>query len=394
MHIETNTKGIDLKNAEPVKYSMDMEVAGKQQIAVNIKIEGEKEIPLQAGDIASLARKVLRHYDIKHGKTRAHIVYNILKGMIEMAKKKNISLNYYDDDAKKNRKIVMREKDIVVEEHDETGAIYKKEPVVVFDYGLFEASNAFDSGPQENRKLRVGIDKIMAHFNIAMEKVHEQYRDATERKRLGLRRGSTRMTLPNSFRLSPLKKILNFRTKTKFDFTTSVQTNGKTVSIGFKKNEFTLNVEGLKKPIKSRTLGKLLRHRQGGIRVFDGMERDICGQIYKTLIEDLRKNSKIARTSFGFEDSTTGRTYILDENGKFGYVTKEFMERPENKKLIRRGAISKRKYGIIKNPPLARQMCDAETIEELYRNPFLMGRLIKTMNNRMGLISSARETFS
>ncbi|MEI7918906.1 MAG: hypothetical protein WCH65_01470 [bacterium] len=62
------------------------------------------------------------------------------------------------------------------------------------------------------------------------------------------------MTLPTSFFLSPIKKILNARTTTNFDFATTVQSNGKSISIEFIKNKFTLNIDGLKKPISSRTL--------------------------------------------------------------------------------------------------------------------------------------------
>ena len=106
------------------------------------------------------------------------------------------------------------------------------------------------------------------------------------------------MTLPTSFWLSPIKKLINLRTTTKFDFSTTAQANGKSVNIEFKNNKFTLNMAGLKKPISSRTLGKLLRHREGGIRIFDGMERDICGKVYEELIKKMRENSKIARTNF------------------------------------------------------------------------------------------------
>ena len=102
----------------------------------------------------------------------------------------------------------------------------------------------------------------MGHFNFAMNELHYQYRQASERRWMGLRRGETRMTLPTSIRLSPIKKMINFRTTTKFDFTTNVQSNGKNVSIEFKDNTFTLNTDGLKKPIASKTLGKLLRHRE------------------------------------------------------------------------------------------------------------------------------------
>jgi len=70
------------------------------------------------------------------------------------------------------------------------------------------------------------------------------------------------MTLPTSFWLSPIKKIMNLGTTTKFDFSTTAESNGKNVNIEFKNNKFTLNMTGMKKPISSRTLGKLLRHRE------------------------------------------------------------------------------------------------------------------------------------
>jgi hypothetical protein len=34
------------------------------------------------------------------------------------------------------------------------------------------------------------------------------------------------------------------------------------------------------------------------VRIFDGMERDICGKIYEELIKKMRENTKIARTNF------------------------------------------------------------------------------------------------
>lgn len=41
------------------------------------------------------------------------------------------------------------------------------------------------------------------------------------------------------------------------------------------------------------------------------------------MIEKLRTNTKVARTNFGVSDPTTGRVYILDEDGEFGYVRAE-----------------------------------------------------------------------
>jgi len=58
---------------------MNMEVSGKQQILVNVKIGKNKEIKLKAGDPAAMVRKILQCEDIQHGKVRAHVVYNLIK---------------------------------------------------------------------------------------------------------------------------------------------------------------------------------------------------------------------------------------------------------------------------------------------------------------------------
>lgn len=392
VNITTNNRPEDLNKEEPVKYDMDMEVSGKQQILVNINIGKQKEIKLKAGDPAAMVRKILRCEDIPYGKVRAHIVYNIMKGFIQSAKKKDISLTYRHPDTGNMMVIKMEDKNIVLEEQDNQtnfGSTYRRNTTVLFDYQLFENSNTFDATRgDENRRLRVGIDQMMGHFNFAMNELHCQYRQASEKRRMGLRRGATRMTLPTSFWLSPIKKIMNLRTTTTFDFATNVQSNGKNISIDFSKNTFTLNIDGLKKPISSKTLGKLLRHRQGGIRVFDGMERDICGKIYEQVITKLRENTKIARTNFWVKDNMTGRTYILDSDGQLWYINAE--QAATDPHMIRRGMLSKRTYGIVNNPPAGRTMCDESETREVFKNPFLMGRLIKTMNNRMGIISSTR----
>ncbi|HMS91410.1 MAG TPA: hypothetical protein PKC87_04275, partial [Candidatus Absconditabacterales bacterium] len=392
VNITTNDRPEDLNNPEPVKYDMNLEVSGKQQILVNIKIDKQKEIKLKAGDPAAMVRTILQCEAIQYGKVRAHVVYNVMKGFIDSAKKKDISLTYRDPATGDMIVIRMDEKNIVLEQQDNQtnfGGTHRRNTTVLFDHQLFENTNTFDSATgNANRRLRIGIDRMMGHFNFAMNELHDQYRQASERRWMGLRRGETRMTLPTSFWLSPIKKMMNFRTTTKFDFSTNVQSNGKTISIDFKKNVFSLNVEGLKKPISGRTLGKILRFRQGGVRLFDGMERDICGKIYEELINKMRENTKIARTNFGVRDCITGRTYILDSDGQLGYISAE--QAAINPNMIRRGIVSHREYGIVDNPPAGRTMCDESETREVMKNPFLMGRLIKTMNNRMGVVSSTR----
>ena len=392
VNITTNDRPEDLNNPEPVKYDMDMEVSGKQQLAVNIKINKQKEIKLKAWDPAAMVRRILQCEDIQHGKVRAHVVYNVIKGFIKAAKQKDISLTYRDPWTGNMMIIKMDDDNIVLEQQDNQanfGATYRRNTTVIFDHKYFENTNTFDSTRgNENRRLRVGIDKLMGHFNFAMNELHDKYRKTTERRWMGLIRWETRMTLPTSFFLSPIKKILNARTTTNFDFATTVQSNGKSISIEFIKNKFTLNIDGLKKPISSRTLWKLLRHRKWGVRIFDGMERDICGKVYEELVKKMRENSKVAKTNFGVKDNISGRTYILDADGQLGYLTPE--QTNEQQKTIRRWWLSKREYGVVNNPPAGRTMCDESETKEIMKNPFLMGRLIKTMNNRMGIISSTR----
>lgn len=41
------------------------------------------------------------------------------------------------------------------------------------------------------------------------------------------------------------------------------------------------------------------------------------------MVEKLRTNTKIARSSFGIMDPKTGRMYIIDEDGELGYLRAE-----------------------------------------------------------------------
>ncbi|MEI7918908.1 MAG: hypothetical protein WCH65_01480 [bacterium] len=43
-----------------------------------------------------MVRRILQCEDIQHGKVRAHVVYNVIKGFIKAAKQKDISLTYRD----------------------------------------------------------------------------------------------------------------------------------------------------------------------------------------------------------------------------------------------------------------------------------------------------------
>jgi len=56
------------------------------------------------------------------------------------------------------------------------------------------------------------------------------------------------------------------------------------------------------------------------------------------MVEKLRGNTKIARSSFGVMDPKTGRMYILDEDGQLGYLRAE--------------EASRQQYNLRKNPSL------------------------------------------
>ncbi|MEI7918907.1 MAG: hypothetical protein WCH65_01475 [bacterium] len=86
--------------------------------------------------------------------------------------------------------IKMDDDNIVLEQQDNQanfGATYRRNTTVIFDHKYFENTNTFDSTRgNENRRLRVGIDKLMGHFNFAMNELHDKYRKTTERRWMGL----------------------------------------------------------------------------------------------------------------------------------------------------------------------------------------------------------------
>lgn len=319
VNISTNTHPEDLNNPEPEKYTLDLEVTPKNQFRVNIKIAWQEDFALKSWDPASLIRTVLRNDRIVNGKTRAHIAYNIIKWCIDMCKEKDISLRYRDPQTNHNMVIRTSDKNIIVEDQDSQtnyGGNNRRITQVLFDYKLFENTNTFEGNT--NRSLRRWIDALMVHFTSAMNQLHDQYRLTTENK------WRTKTKLPTSFFTSPIKKLLNLKTTTKFDFETTVtSSNGKKATVSLKKNTFSIMMDGLKKPIKGKSLGKLLEKRVGKVRIFDGIERDICGKVYESLITNMRKNTKIARSNFWVLDPMTGRAYIMDEDGEFGYIQAE-----------------------------------------------------------------------
>ena len=397
-----------IDNPEPVKYDMSINVTWKNSIEVEIKIDWTDEIIKQkSGQPSTLVRKIMRDQRIKHGKVRAHIGFNIYKSIIKMAQEKNISLTYRGMEWKmrgnrlhkswETRKIRLDKNwNIAITQIDHLTTTNTEKDIFVFDQNSFLNVNEFDVG-QTNWRLREGLETLWYHFNMAMNDLHTQYRKWTERRVLNLLHSRSRMKLPTSFRLSPIKKLLNCWTTTNFDFNTSVNSNWKNIRIDFRKNKFTIEMEWLKEPISSRDLWKLLNHRQWRVRVFDGMERDIVEWIYSSMISALRQNAKIARTNFWVVDDITWNMYVLDEDWQFGVIAREdfkWANKINNpmRWLFRRW---KKKWSLSKKrlDRVARRPLTPEEEKELLKNPFLMQRLVKAMNRRMWLWESLRSIF-
>ena len=65
-----------------------------------------------------MVKTILKCEDIKHGKVRAHVVYNVIKGFIQASKKKDISLTYRDPGTGDMMVIKMDGDNIVLEQQD------------------------------------------------------------------------------------------------------------------------------------------------------------------------------------------------------------------------------------------------------------------------------------
>jgi hypothetical protein len=146
VNITTNDRPEDLNNPQPEKYTLGLEISGKNAVSARIKIEGQEEFIRKAGNPTALIRNILNCSRIEHGKTRAHIAYNVIKGMIEMAKEKHINLTYRNPETNHNMVIRMDEKNIVLEDQDEItnygpGRTNRRITQVLFDYQLFKNTN-------------------------------------------------------------------------------------------------------------------------------------------------------------------------------------------------------------------------------------------------------------
>lgn len=382
VNIHTNTDPETTGSAEPLKYDMDVKVSWKNNIEVEIKIEWENNpIRIKSWDPAALVRKIMRDCRIRHWKARAHMSFNVYKAMVKMAKDNDISLQYrLNTWVHQTRYIDINDWNILIRETDNLVRLWRWEWRVIFDQKWFINSNQFGNY-DDSSSLRRGIDMLWRHFTLAMNQLHNQYRHWIERKFGTLFSSNSKMNFPTSFWSSPIKKLLNFRNSTNFDFDTTITSKWKNINVNFEKNKFTINMDWLEKPIESKDLWKILNTRQKWIRIFDGLERDIVGWIYVALVDKLRENRKIANTDFGVMDNITWNMYVLDVDWRFWIISRENLDTEWN-------PLKSWEYGRLNHRRLDRNTIDwfehwSSEEKELIKNPFLMWRLVKAMNKRL-----------
>jgi len=90
----------------------------------------------------------MRDHRIKYGKVRAHIAYNIYKSIIQIAKDKDLSLRYRQDnehmrllDIDENENIVLKNEDAWTNR----GGSNKADTQILFDQQLFKNTNDFNT---------------------------------------------------------------------------------------------------------------------------------------------------------------------------------------------------------------------------------------------------------
>ena len=87
----------------------------------NFKLDNGREVKLHGGNQTKLLHILLNDPQIPYGKMRVHMAYNVIKAMIRMAHKNNITLEYADKKSKKLVQLTLDSKyDIIIQHKDET----------------------------------------------------------------------------------------------------------------------------------------------------------------------------------------------------------------------------------------------------------------------------------
>ena len=369
--VHTNSGPEDSGNSESVKYKMNMNILWKNNITVDIDIDWQKHIPsMKSWNPTTIIQRIMKNSNIKSWKARVHMWYNVVKWFIEMAKEKNIDLNYYDSTTWKYVEIDVDDKtgNIILNNSEEISS-YAKSETIIFDYKKFLNTNTFDN-PTYNWSLRNGLFNCLSHFNKTMNNVHDRYANATRKRFWHKNRSKNRFSFP---RLNAIWGM---------NFDTSIQTKKWDINLKVERNKFTLSGWPIDWEISGKDLWKLLNKRIKKERIFDGVANDIMAWTYKAMIWKLREHSKIKKSSFWVKDDFTGKLYIIDSDWDFWVMTKR-------QESIEWNPIRwKKNIWQIHSLPLGMNKLSENETEWLLRNPEIMPILIKAMSKRVWFSNS------
>lgn len=351
---ELNSQKVSLDKGKEISYDMGLSVLSPNSFQLKLKI-GDKEQTLLWNSHFSLIDNVLNSYDIPEGKVRLHIAYNIYKSMIVMTEKASMSLTTKRGNIRKTLSLsgnnIVLSKSRLKSDRTSTNTM-------IFDEAEFQKTN-------DMKQLSGWLKDAAIFYHDIMQENYTSFRNSTKWKFLGNRYTQTR--LPSSRLFSPIKKLLNSNKSLDFDFEKTVTIWEESIQIKFEKNKFTL-VCG-EKTYSSFDLSKILNKS-----VFHGKERKLFGEIYQELISKLRGNSKIKNKDFYVVDPIKAKTYIINKDGKVGYINQE------NKEIVSRNGQKKWRW-IVKNTSYSMTMLT--NTNELYQDPYLMSLLIRTMNEEL-----------
>ncbi len=370
LQLNMNRGPEDINNPEPFKYDMDLAVKGRNNIQVQVAIEGQKPILFKSWEPHTIINHIMKTRAIPHGSARVHMAYNVMKGFVQMAKEKYIDLSYFDSGSTLYHTIDIDEKtgNLVKKTINRANINYTQNTETLFDYQTFINSPSFDNATS-NGALRQGIETTLSHFTRAMNGVHRQYHDANRRRWRWLRKSK------NHFHFPRLRSIWGMQ------FTTNVETSFWNIEISCKRNRFTLSWWPFEKAISGKDLWKLMNKKINGERVFDGVEGNALESIYSSMLEKLREHKRVKKFNFWVRDPRTGKLYILDKNWDFGMMKNEEIVAHWNPI---RNSNSRTRVGPIDDARLSwgMDLIDEEEKHQLLRNPELMYMLINAMRKK------------
>lgn len=347
---------IDTETNEDVKYSMDLKVNAPNSFELRIKIGDDEKILVWDSHFA-LVEDLLNNPDISQDKVRLHAAFNVYKAMIWMAQNANLKLTRKQW---RSRKTMYLSGDKIVFEDNKMVAW--RSSTKTFDV------NEKDFMQTDNlESFRTWLESVSKSFHDIMQWEYDNYREATKWKFM-LMRKNTKTRLPNSWMLSPLKTIFNKNKNLNFDFDTSIQIWDRNFDIKYEWTKFTIS-DG-EKEFTKRNLSAILRKPN-----FDGFERDIIGKIYEQLTQKLLTNPTIKQRTYYVFDKYSKRTYVFN-NWQVWYINEE------NKKIWKDGYFRKGRW-VITSKFSAMTLLEWDKAMELYKDPYLMWKMVKTMSKSL-----------